>query len=380
MPATPKVKINPSVLAWAREISGYEIETIAKRVGVTPEKFRSWEASESEPTLAQLRSLSGLFRRTVASFLLPAVPTSDLPRLSDFRSATGGRISPELRREMRKAASRRKVFLELSGAPDRSVPVSETDLAGSPEQIAASIRESLGISLQHQERAANGAASLRLWIRAVENQGILVYQMSRIPLSECRGFSQFEPIFPVIVLNGADSPEARSFTLVHELIHVLLRSGSICTLRSRGGVESRCNQLAAEILMPGEQFLLSLGDEDPVESIPRLAKTFNVSLEATAIRLRTLRKISEDQLQEIRDRILEAILARKQAEREESGGDGPPHFQTHLRNLGDTYVATVLDAYHDKRITLADAAHFLEAKISTIDKMEAALVRRKRFM
>jgi Zn-dependent peptidase ImmA (M78 family)/transcriptional regulator with XRE-family HTH domain len=375
MPATPKAPVNPLVLSWARDAAGYTVEDVARRLRVKEARLQAWEAGDRPPTLGQVRRLASLYRRPVAFFFREHAPADDTPHPPDFRGRGFTEPSPTIKRELRRAADRRRAFLDLGSAPANRLQ----DITPFPDdvpQTADAVRRTLGVELEDQLRTADGNAALRLWIQAAEQAGTLVFHMSRVDPQECRGIALYADALPVVMLNGADPPVARQFTLLHELGHLVERSGSLCLLWGDRGAEQRANRLAAEILMPGAAFRDEVGGEPPIEAIPRLARTFRVSEEAAAVRLRDLELISAAQLRVVRQRTAERVRERRETDREREGG--PPHHRTHLRNLGTQYVSAVLDAYHEDRISVVDAAHFLEAKVATIDRMEEELVRGSR--
>jgi Zn-dependent peptidase ImmA (M78 family) len=126
--------------------------------------------------------------------------------------------------------------------------------------------------------------------------------------------------------------------------------------------------------MPREAFLAELGDTEPVLAVEHLARRFRVSRDAAAIRLRGLGRLTQAEVDDIRRETARLVEERRERERETEGG--PPHYRTHLRNLGPRYVSAVLEARDSNDISLADVAHFLEAKLSTVDRMETELVQR----
>lgn len=375
MARTPTAPVNPSVLIWGREVAGFDVAEVARRLKTKPERVVEWETGEAAPSLAQLRGLAGLYRRPPALFFLATPPPDDLRQPPDFRGGDRqGRLSPALRLELRRATDRRAAFLELHGPLANRLSALDFDPA-QVERSAEHLRLALDVPLARQLAAADSNAALRLWVEAAEAAGVLIFQMSRVPQSECRGFSIHETVLPVVVLNGADPPQARIFTLIHEVGHILQKTGSLCLLWADEAVERRCNALAAEVLMPRSEFLGELGREDPYAAIPRLATRFRVSREAAAVRLRVLGRITSDQLAEVRAATADRIDAEREAQRGVEGG--PPHHRTHLRNLGANYVNAVLDAWHDGDITVVDAAYYLESKVSTIERMEAELLGRE---
>lgn len=76
-------------------------------------------------------------------------------------------------------------------------------------------------------------------------------------VNEFRGFVLIDKFAPVIFLNGRDAPSALVFTLAHELAHVWLGISGVDDLDIYGNdpTEVLCNKIAAEILVPEEEFL-----------------------------------------------------------------------------------------------------------------------------
>tara|TARA_R110000782_G_scaffold13730_22_gene40365 strand:- start:5887 stop:6390 length:504 start_codon:yes stop_codon:yes gene_type:complete len=95
-----------------------------------------------------------------------------------------------------------------------------------------------------------------------------------------------------IYVNASHSPSRRRFTIAHELAHYILHrvqigDGITDDALYRSGlsnyIESEANQLAADILMP--RHLLQKYMDEGINSVPELAKIFEVSPSAMSIRL-----------------------------------------------------------------------------------------------
>jgi len=360
MARTPDVPVTPAVLRWAREDTGLSVEEVAKRAGVKLAVAAAWETGDAHPTLAQLRAVADALGRPVAFFLTPRPPDAHATLPPDFRSRTRT-PSPALRREIRTAHERREFFREIEEAANTWDPPSRL------EPVA--VRDWLGVSVAEIRETPDPAAALKVWIHAVEERGALVFQMSRIEPKECRGFSLSDQDCPVIVLNGADAPQARSFTLLHEVAHLLDREGGMCLLQDEVAVERRCNRLASAVLMP--QAALSETQAGPAgfELVDVVVRSFRVSPQAAAFRLRDLNLISQALVDEVLDRTSEA--ARRAETREQTGG--PAHHVLARRNLGDRYLSAVLDALHTEAITVTDATYLLGERVGTIERFERTL-------
>lgn len=250
----------------------------------------------------QLRNIADVYKRPPALFYLSS-PPSEPETIQDFRSyAAESRsgMSSELVYAIRNARERRDAAMELMGeagsAPTSSLlKVSSKD---DPEHIGKQLRLFLGVSLEDQlswgiQRGLSG------WKTAVENRDILVFETRKVLPTEARGFSISEDTFPVIVLNGKDTPTGRTFTLLHEMAHLSLRTGGICDTSgddersATDNAEQFCNRIAAATLMPRagveQQAEVRSKAQRPSTwadlELKRLANRFGVSREAMLLRL-----------------------------------------------------------------------------------------------
>lgn len=372
MATTPPAPATPAVLTWAREDAGYTIAEAAKKISVKAERVMEWEAGSRKPTIAQLRNLAHAYRRPVAAFFLAEPPATGGPGVPDFRSAGSGRPSPRLTLEIRRAAERREVYMGLHPDLPRFQPLpGDADLRRVDE---TEIRARLGVSIARQIGPGSVYDGLRMWMSAIEDDGVLVFHMSRVDMAECRGFSLYLDPLPVIVLNGADSPTGRVFTLLHEYGHLLKRSGGLCPTEANASVEAECNDFAARMLLPAAALAELFGTTLAAEDVSRVAARLKISELATAIRLRNLGHVDDAVVSEWY-RITKARLGAEKEKQKESDG-GPAYQRTHLRNLGDRYVSAVLEAMEDGRVAPLEGAHYLDAKLKTIDAMQQELAAR----
>jgi len=358
---TPDAPVTPAVLRWAREDAGLTTDDVARVTGVKPDVAREWEAGTAKPTLSQLRALADALRRPVAFFLTPAPPVEHALLPPDFRSREGA-MSPRLRREVRSAQERRDSYLELVGRT-RWAWTDEVPTSGD------GIRAWLAVSVDEIRHTADPGAALKVWIKALELHGVLVFQMSRVDPEECRGFSLAHPVCPVVVLNGADAAQARCFTALHELAHLLHRESGICLLQEDVAIERRCNRTAADVLLPDEALAAEARSFGGLYLVDAVVRGFRVSAQTAAFRLRELGFIEQEVVGQVLGRAAEA--ARRAAEREDTGG--PAHHVLLRRNLGDRYIAAVVDAMHAEAISLTDATYLLDARVGTVERLERAL-------
>jgi Zn-dependent peptidase ImmA (M78 family)/transcriptional regulator with XRE-family HTH domain len=395
MTKTPEAIIEPELLVWARRSSGLELDAAATKMGVTSDRLRSWEAGEARPTIAQLRQAAKAYKRPLAIFYLPE-PPADFQPLRDYRrlpDAEVGILSPQLHASIRRARSVREAALELRELADDPIadPPRLEIQARDPEQFGAAARELLAVTLDRQVSWLDPGRALNGWIDAISRLDVLVLQVQRIPTEEMRGFSISADRLPMIVLNGADFPRGRIFTLLHEFAHILLHAEGVCDVlprqqaqRPTDETEIFCNQVAAATLMPADVFRADVArlpapsdgrwSED---ALAGLSMRYSVSQESVVRRLYTFGLTDWNFLQEKQAEYRRGYEEyREQQKRERSAAEnpgGPTFYRMKVRDLGRGFIESALDAYYRRAITGSDLSEYLEIKLNQVPKLEAEM-------
>ena len=249
------------------------------------------------------------------------------------------------------------------------------------EIVGHRIRETLGIPWETQLGWAGPYPALNAWRAAIERQGILVFQTGDVELTEMRGTSIPHGPLPVILLNSADAPHGRIFTLLHEFSHILLTAGGHQTSSMEGQrqpedqlLERASNRFAAAALMPRREILLEAanqsaalaGDED---GLKRFANRIKVSPEAILRRLMALRKVPP------------ALYRQKRRAWQQrswfafpEGGGGPPVEVRVLSSVGRPFASLVLEGYQRNAVSSADVVDYLGVQLKHLHKIAEHLV------
>jgi Zn-dependent peptidase ImmA (M78 family)/transcriptional regulator with XRE-family HTH domain len=387
--------VNPEMLLWARQKSGFDLIGASRRIGVKSERLQAWENGELFPTINQALKMADVYQRPLSVFYLEEPPQDFSIAMTDFRRIPDSEISefsPGLIRELRVAEMRRDIMLELSNENESGVfsHIDTVTITENPNRVAQNIRTSLDISWETQRRWFTSYEALNGWREAIEKQNVLVFHSRHVGLSfmpsEAHGISMSEPIFPVIVLNSKDTPHRRIFTLLHEYAHLLLHHGGICDTWEYANIQNNqqrtevfCNQVAGAVLVPPSLLLASetirnhrQQTEWLDEEISSLSKNFSTSKEVIVRRLLSLGLVSPQFYEMKREEYLEAWMEYKETRRSRGGGSAPYHRMV-LRNNGNPYTTQVFYAYYDNQITLSDVSDYLGAKIKDIKRMEQVL-------
>lgn len=383
MPARQTVAVNPQLLAWARKESGFPLERVSRKF----KRFEAWEQGEVQPTVRQVEALAHFFHRPLSIFFLPEPP--EVPQLAtEYRRLLGvqpGHESPELRLALRQMIIRRETALNLFGelGEDVSPFALAAHLRESPADVGACLRAALSVTMNQQLVWPDEWKAWNSWRAAVENLGVLVFQFSRVPLFEVRGLSLLRMPMPVVAINSKEVvPGARIFTLLHEVVHLMLAGGNEeqpAIKEDRSGedwasVERFAEIAASHALIPeaalrAEIEAASLQNSQwALDDTRRLARRFRVTPLALGTRLRESGFMTWDQYQSWREAwtaYIASLPARK-------SGPATPAVKAVGRN-GRPFTQLVFEAMSANRITSVDAARYLGLKFQHFDKLRTIL-------
>lgn len=386
MPSHQAIAVNPSLLAWAREESGYALEKVAKRLNVKEEHVAAWEKGERQPTFRQVENLARFLHRPLSVFFMPRPP--QLPPLAmEYRrlpDVEPGHESPELRLALRQMLTRRENALNLMGELGETIPEFSlrAHLRESPAAVGQRLRLATGVGVATQLGWANEYEAWREWRAAVERLGVLVFQFPKVSLSEVRGLALLRTPMPVAAVNGKEIPEARAFTLCHEVVHLMLAASneeSAAAREQRSGnewldVERFAEIAASHALVPEGALRDLIGQlglqraEWSIENVRRLAKKFRLTPLAAATWLRESGYMTWAQYNQWREQWQAYVAALPPR----SGGIATP-MEKAVNRAGRPFAQLVIEALSANRITSVDASRYLDLKFEHFDKLRAYL-------
>jgi len=388
--ANPRALVTPSVMRWARERARLDVETAANKIKRPEKDIVAWEDGSLQPTMAQARKASEVYKRSLAVFYLPE-PPEDFATLQDFRTlpeTVSHEYSPELALLVRRLQTRQLWLREflLTEGHDPLEFIGSASVQLPAGQVAESIRTTLGISIHDQVACDTRRDALNLWVERAEASGIYVCREGQIDSKEARGVALTDDIAPFVYVNSNDSYSARLFTLVHELAHLWINVPGLSNLEGvkrqskTGGaaIEAFCNRVAAQSLMSESEFVSLWNARDSSRTlavqIDAIADHFNVSGEVVARRLLDRRVIRAIEYEKLRKFFYLRWLKHKDEEkkkRKESKG-GPSFYLQRLHSNGRSFTQTVLGACNAGSVSLRDACAVLNVKVGHLPKLAEA--------
>jgi len=373
-----RIPINPEVLRWARETSGFGIDDVVgklKRKKVTAKTIASWEDGTTSPTYAQLEKLAyEIYKRPLALFFFPEPPEEETPAQS-FRTLPQEEIDllePRLLYLVRQAKVMQENLKELFDGinPARKSVCSNITINSSDtiSDIAKTVRDYLGVGLNEQYALTTNDKALKYWREVLEEHGVFIFK-DAFKDEECSGFCLYDNVFPIIYINNSQAKIRQIFTLFHELAHLLFRTGGIdlrhddFVQRMKGPnkrIEVFCNRFAGEFLVPTRDIKPRIHNL-PIDNnlINQLAKKYSVSREVILRKCLDLNRITKAFYEKKVKEWDEERLERKSSG---SNKNSPTYYDVKKAYLGTHYIDIAFSRYYQNRISIGQLADYLGMK------------------
>jgi Zn-dependent peptidase ImmA (M78 family) len=180
-----------------------------------------------------------------------------------------------------------------------------------------------------------------------------------------RGFALADDLAPFVIVNDQDARAAWSFTLLHEMAHVLIGATGVSGGRLEAAVERFCNEVAGRILTPEDELRrLDLNENDPEQmaaSISAFANACNVSRAMIAYRLRLIGRIGDGVWQSLSERFREEYLRDRadRRDRDRAAEGGPNYYVVRRHRLGQAVLDLVGRAVAEGALAPTKAARVL---------------------
>lgn len=371
--------INPQRVAWCFADMGVTVEQVAAETGVAAERLQAVLGGNGGLTFAQLRKLADYLGRSVLFLLEPTPVEADRANTAQFRTLASQKpdLSRRVKQLVRRVEQQRAVYLglldelEAADRPRFEPPTLPSD----PIAAAALVRQWLGLS---------NINTFDGYRQAVQDKGILVFRTNGYAgrwqiakESPILGFALYDPVLPVIVVKRQAAEAQQTFTLMHELGHVLLHCTSSvddeADFRATKGMERAANQFAAHVLLP-EVRLAQLNHAERPEDVAQLDEWLRTYRKAWGISsdVILLRLVEAGRL---RQAVYDAYRAWRNAQpliqRQVKTPSRKYRHREPRQLFGDPYVRTVLNALSARQITLSKASDYLDGlKVTDLHKLE----------
>ncbi|MDP2982066.1 MAG: XRE family transcriptional regulator [Candidatus Latescibacter sp.] len=370
--------INPERIAWCCADYGIKPNDLVFELGIAETSIERMMTGEDGITFNQLRKIAEYFGRGVLFFLEYGPVVEEQVHSPQFRTLANKKpeLSTKLKNLIERVEKQRAIYLSLCEDMDNP----DQPLFSPPDLPQQNTREAARIAREWLALADEN--SFDTYRAAVEAKGVLVFRSNGYSgkwqidkLNPIIGFVLYDPVCPVIVIKKQPWETQQSFTLMHELGHLLLyKSSSIddeYDIQSHQEHEHHANAFAGNLLVP-DSFLRSINDIDLPDEVSkyddwlsRQRKVWGVSSEVILRRLKDVCRLPQSKYAAYRQ--WHAELAIQQTE----GGSRQYRYREPQHVFGNTFVQTVFDALNARHITLAKASSYLDSlKIKDLHQLE----------
>ncbi|MEO7215540.1 ImmA/IrrE family metallo-endopeptidase [Mucilaginibacter sp.] len=353
-----EVRPNVDMLSWAIARAGHDLRDFTARFP----KVQEWLSGTKQPTLKQLEDFSHRVHLPFGYLFLDQPPQEALS-FPFFRTGGGQQQSVSLNVYDTILLIQKRQDWLAEYLVDNEFPAlnfvgsaaGETD----PMVIVNSIRQTLNLEPVWASRVKSWADALDFLAAKLENAGIQVVFNSvvennnhrPIEVEECRGFVLVDAHAPFMFVNAADGKAAQMFTIAHELAHIWIGQSAGFDMQqllpADDPLEKLCDQVAAELLVPADEFT-RFWNRNP--DIQAMARYFKVSPIVLARRALDLGKISRAAFFQWYREYQEAVKYKKDTTT--GGGD---FYLTQKKRLGLRYVSLVDRAVREKQLLYREA-------------------------
>lgn len=272
--------INPRRIAWCCADRGISPGDLATELDIASVNIDKTMAGEEGLTFNQLRKIADYFGRGVLFFMEPGAVDEAQIHTPQFRTLANQKpeLSASIKALIERVEKQRAVYLSLREDLD------ETDRPrfnppelprNNPREAARITRNWLGLGDKNNFDSYRAAA---------EAQGVLVFlsngyngkwQIARE--NPILGFVLYDADCPAVLVKKQDWDTQQTFTLIHELGHILLHKSSSIDdeqdFHSHQGRERDANAFAGHLLVPHKAVPRSLGMDGETNQQARTVDT-----------------------------------------------------------------------------------------------------------
>lgn len=380
--------INKNTLRFVREQKAISFDYVTRITKFKEDKLTLWKSNDSGkfPTINQAKTIAKCYRIPFAGLYMNAqdINIKHLPKMRNLRSLPNAIVdNSALNLAIADVLSARELLLESKKALKETVVQFNMSINCPDDNVAqwaGEIRRTLGIDSNVQYKCRS-ARQLYLYIRNLaEAAGAFVHCFTGVDTEIVRGFAIYEDLMPIIGLNNDDRYPAKTFSIIHELVHLIKRSSAVCNDMTNSlslqAEEVFCNAVAGAVLVPTVNLSRQLGeythDEIDLDVVSSLADKFSISKEVICRRLLDTGKITQQRYSQLTTAIrLQFESERKAAQeyRKITGQVIPRNMSREAIDQNSSALCrTFFHGYREGLFDKQDISRYLGVKQNHVDK------------
>ena len=394
--AMSTVNVNPEILRWARETAGLSREEAVRKLPIRDvrgmnavDRLAALESGTAEPTRPTLVNMARHYRRPLLTFYM-----SDPPQVAErgayYRtlpadvSETDYSIMDTLIRNVRVSQSIVRAALEDEDENEPLSFIGSVTIDDGEPLIRERMASLLEVAVEDFYAQPNASAAFDLLRADIERLGAFVLlkgdlgsHHTAIDAETFRGFAIADDVAPFIVINDKDARPAWSFTLLHELAHLLLGQSGLSNGLEDDYVERLCDDVAGGFLLPERQLALLgfrhfSGTDHQAESvISEFASDRNLSHSMVAYRAYRANRISRATYTSLSASFRSRWIVERDRRRERNrhGKGGPSYYTVRRHRTGKALLDFTRSMLLSGELSTTKAAKVLGVKPTQVGAM-----------
>ena len=374
--------VNGKIIRWARENYNMSPDEAAQAIGVDVSRYMNWEVGAEHPTYAKLKKISDVFRKPSAVFFFPEPP--QLPKIKgDLRTLPDEVVSTFSKNviiQFEKAKVYQLSLQELYGNKESIIAQRDTFPMGT-DQLCAFFRTRLEFPINAQKARKSTKVVFEIFREKFYDLGIYVFK-DAFKDDRISGICMNDEHFPVIIINNSMSFARQTFTMFHELYHLISDTSGAEIIRDdyysklneqQTEAEKACDTFANAFLVPMSDFEQEL-KKKPLneERIEELSTLYSVSKEAIMYKLYMMGKMTSAEYNDLKEIFYGEAIRGSSKRQKKSGGN---HYYTQLTYLGQRYTGDVFKQYFSGKIDSYRASEMLQSKVDHLPNLETVYFR-----
>lgn len=376
------VTVSKDILDWV--MSRIRMEEISAAVA---QRLLQWYNGEKTPTFNQVEEASRATGIPLGYFFLTTPPKEALPLL-DYRTVDSLELQKPSRNlidtihNMEQIQEWTKEELVRSGAS--ALPfVGALKNSSQYSMFVSKVREILDLPIDWFSQSKTPDDSFRYIRSKISDAGVIVMMNGVVgsnthrPLAidEFRAFALVDDYAPLVFINSNDSTSGRLFSLLHELVHILMGKNNFFNDRysAHGQInpaETICNAVAAEILVPDVLFVSkwseTIAQSNAEATIASLARFFKCGMTVIARKALDHRFITKQLYAKVSQLAVQLYNEHKKKAKESPGGD---FYKTAVSRIDQRFFRMLVGSVAEGRTLHSEAFRLTNTTRSTFHEL-----------
>lgn len=374
------VDIAPSIMQWIAKQLDEKIvsEDMLKNI-------QAWLSGTKKPTFRQIEALSKKTNIPLGYFFLQK-PVEEKNAMLEYRTVDSIQLQNPSRElidtihQMEAIQDWMREYRKNEGY-DKNIYVASLKNENNLQYITNALRNDIGLVADWYKKVNESRSAFNEIRQRLTDNGIVVFMNGcvgqnthrNLDLNEFRAFAMVDEVAPLIFINAKDSWNGRLFSLLHEAVHIWLGKNDLFNsfTGSEKPEEILCNAVAAELLVPTEDFLHYwdlFQEKDTRVKIDEITKKFCCSNIVVARKALDNHKISQSDYNSILKQTMDKFLATKNSKA--SGGD---FYKNLVSRLDKGLIKALVYSINSGKTSYTEAYQLTATNSKTFGELTKAL-------